>query len=83
MNLKAEADGVDGEARATGVVLQRSRQEGLREEEAADPEHGWNPVGDPVLQETDALQEVGYPGGQWLERRVRLEEKSRSALRLE
>lgn len=66
VNLKAEADGVDGEDRAAGVVLQRSRQEGLWEEEAADPEHSRNPAGDPALQETDALQQVGYPGGQRL-----------------
>lgn len=66
VNLKAEADGVDGQDRAAGVVLQRSCQEGLREEEATDPEHSWNPAGDPVLQETDALQQVGYPGGQGL-----------------
>lgn len=66
MNLKAETDGVNGEDRATGVVLQRSRQEGLWEEEATDPEHRRNPARDPVLQEADALQQVRYPGGQWL-----------------
>lgn len=66
MNLKAEADAVNGEDIAAGVVLQRSRQEGLRKEEAADPEHSRNPAGDPLLQEADALQQVGNPGGQWL-----------------
>lgn len=66
MNLKAEAYGVDGEDRVASVVLQRSCQEGLWEEEAADPEHSRDPAGDPVLQETDALQQVRYPGGQWL-----------------
>ena len=38
-NLKLKADGVDGDHRLTGVVLQRPRQEGLWEEEARDPQH--------------------------------------------
>lgn len=66
MNLKAEADGVDGQDRAASVVLQCSCQEGLWEEEATDPEHCRNPARDPVLQETGALQQVRYPGGQGL-----------------
>ena len=38
-DLEFKADGVDGDHRFTGVVLQRARQEGLWEEEAGDPQN--------------------------------------------
>lgn len=42
------------------------------EEEATDPEDGWDALGDPGLQEVQALQQVHDPRGQWLKRWVGL-----------
>lgn len=57
-DLKLKSDCVDGDDRATSVVLEGSGEKGLGEEEAANPEDSWNTIGDPVLQETDPLKQV-------------------------
>jgi len=57
-DLKVKSNCVDGDARAAGVVLERSCEESLREEEAANPENRWNAITDPFLQEIDPLNQV-------------------------
>lgn len=39
-HMEVKANGVNGDNRATGEVLQGAGEEGLREEEAADPKDG-------------------------------------------
>jgi len=57
-DLKAKSYRVDGGAGAPGVVLEGSCEESLGEEEAADPENGWDAIVDPTLEERDPLQQV-------------------------
>lgn len=72
-DLKVQSDRVNGCPRATGVVLEGPCEESLGEEEAANPEDGWNAATDPSLQKIDPLKQVRHPGGQWLQRRICLE----------
>lgn len=44
MHLKVKCNGVNGDQRATGKVLQGSCEEGLGEEEPTDPEYSWNAI---------------------------------------
>mmetsp|Transcript_2699 Transcript_2699/g.7712 ORF Transcript_2699/g.7712 Transcript_2699/m.7712 type:complete len:268 (-) Transcript_2699:1208-2011(-) len=67
----APRDGVDWQLVHACIVLQRAREEGLREEEARDPEGGGLAVVEPVLNEVRALLQVVDPGGEGLEARVR------------
>ena len=49
-HIKVESEQIDGDRVLPGVVLLHARQEGLREEEARDPERGWGTVVEPVLK---------------------------------
>lgn len=60
-DLKVEGDGVDGDDGFSGKVLQSPSEEGLGEEESTDPEHRWDPIIDPSLQEINPLQQVTDP----------------------
>ena len=60
-DLKLKADNVDGVRMLTRKVLDGARQEGLWEEEAADPVYSWRSMRCPVADEGDALQQVVDP----------------------
>mmetsp|Transcript_1527 Transcript_1527/g.5997 ORF Transcript_1527/g.5997 Transcript_1527/m.5997 type:complete len:549 (+) Transcript_1527:50-1696(+) len=63
---------VDGDGVLARVVLHDAGEEGLREEEVAQVEHGRRAVLQPRVQHRQALHEVGEVGAQRLEARVRL-----------
>lgn len=65
--LEVKSNGVDGDDGTTGVVLQGSSQEGLREEETRDPEDAGDTFVDPRLNKLHPLHQIGHPGGQWLQ----------------
>mmetsp|Transcript_19151 Transcript_19151/g.64150 ORF Transcript_19151/g.64150 Transcript_19151/m.64150 type:complete len:300 (-) Transcript_19151:99-998(-) len=69
-DFEVEVDLVDGDPVLARVVLSRAGDEGLREEEARDPEDGRLPVVHPALEESDALREVAHPAAQRLARRI-------------
>jgi len=60
---------VNGDLVFTGIVLQGTCEEGLREEEARDPECGRRTLLDPLSEEVDPLIEIIDPGGKRLERK--------------
>ena len=68
--LKLEAALVDGYGVLSGVVLHGAGEEGLREEEAREPEDGGFAVVVPVLQELEPGQEICDVATQRLEARV-------------
>ena len=66
-DLEVVAELVDRDLVLTGVILQRTREEGLGEEETGDPESGWGSRLDPLNQEGDPLVQIVDPRGEWLE----------------
>mmetsp|Transcript_5662 Transcript_5662/g.19199 ORF Transcript_5662/g.19199 Transcript_5662/m.19199 type:complete len:711 (+) Transcript_5662:204-2336(+) len=70
--LLLEEHRVDGDLVLARVVLQHAREEGVREVEARDPEHGGRAVVDPVLQHLEAVAELHHVRPQGLERGVAL-----------
>jgi hypothetical protein len=67
LELEVEGKLIDGDRLLTSVVLKRTRQEGLREEESREPVHLGGSVVDPSVKEVDPGIAVLDPGGQWLE----------------
>ncbi len=65
--LEVKADGVNGQPVAPCKVLQRARQEGLREEQAADPEARRRALLGPGADEVAALLQVCHPAAERLE----------------
>lgn len=65
--LEVVAELIDSDLVFTSIVLKRAREEGLREEEARDPEGGRRSLINPLGQEADPLVKIIDPGGQWLE----------------
>lgn len=71
LDLVVPADEIDGDGVLPGEVLLQTRQEGLGEEEAGDPEVGRLALVDPLVDEVQAVHEVNDVGSEWLERGVR------------
>lgn len=78
-DLKIQSNCIDGDARATGEILEGSSEKSLGEIEATNPEDGWNSTRDPSLQKIDPLKQVWHPGGQRLKRWVGLEGERHTA----
>lgn len=57
-DLKVQSNCIDGDAGATGKILEGSSEKSLGEIETANPKDGWNSTRDPSLQKTDPLQQV-------------------------
>jgi len=64
-------DQIDSDRVLPGEVLLETRQEGLGEEEARDPEVAWLALINPLVDEIEALHEVDDVGGERLQRGVR------------
>lgn len=72
MYLKVKSDDVNGDDGLPGIVLQSSCEESLREEEPRDPEHRWDALVDPALDELHPLHQVQHPCCQGLQGGVSL-----------
>jgi len=66
LNDVREADLIDSDGVLTGEILLRTSEEGLREEEARDPEDVGGALVEPVGQELDTVVAIDDPRGQWL-----------------
>lgn len=65
--LEIKADNINRDDGLPGIVLQSSREEGLREEEAGYPEDRRYTLINPCLDELHPLHQVQHPGCQGLE----------------
>jgi len=65
-DVERELKLVDGNLVTTGVSLQGTSQETLREEQTRDPEGHGGTVLQPVVHEDNTLLQVNVPGGKWL-----------------
>ena len=64
INLELITELINGNDVFSGIILQRSREESLGEEESRDPESGWRSAIDPLLQEVDSISQIDDPRGE-------------------
>lgn len=67
VDFELEGELVNGDLALSGVVLERAREEGLREEEPGDPEGRWSTLVDPTGQEINTVVKVEDPRGERLQ----------------
>ena len=65
-----EAELVNSDDVITRIVLLRSSQEGLWEEESRDPVDAWSAVAVPILKELNSFNQIVDPRCQWLHRKM-------------
>lgn len=71
-DLEVKLKLVNGDDVLARIVLQRGRQEGLREKEPGNPERRRGAVRDPVLKEVDPGEQVDHPRAERLQRQESL-----------
>lgn len=65
LEFEAKCNLIDCDCVTSGVVLQVSGEEGLREEETGNPKDDWRAAGDPTIKEINSLIAIFNPRGQW------------------
>lgn len=55
VDLVLEAELINSDLALTGIVLESTREESLREEQTTDPEGRWCALVDPALEEVDTV----------------------------
>lgn len=74
-DLEVKGDDINGDNSPSGIVLQCSCEESLREEETRDPEHRRNSIVYPILDESNPFHKIRHPGGKWFQGWVGLHKK--------
>ena len=69
-NLKGEGKLINSDLVLTGVSLETTSHETLREEHATDPVGQWATLGEPVVHKLDTADQIFEPGGERFERGV-------------
>jgi hypothetical protein len=70
LDLEVKANSVDADLVLASKILQRPRQESLREKETRDPVGGRDAILDPFLDEVHTMYEIHHPSRQRLQTRI-------------